>query len=101
MPVLHEITSDGRTVWVNGSDGLLGRFGPNGIDVHQPMSVQVQRGNECLHCTHEKTTLDDWHVFVAKMKEHFDIDVPAEHMPKALTKEAIKRGEVIILNLTV
>lgn len=32
QPVPHDITSDGRMVWVNGAAGLLGRFGPNGID---------------------------------------------------------------------
>ena len=30
----YEIVTDGRTVWVNTGE-LLGRFGPNGIDVHK------------------------------------------------------------------
>lgn len=85
-PPLHDITSDGRTVWVNGADGALGRFGINGIDVHQPLTVTVRAGSECLHCTHARTTRADWDVFVAKMREHFGIEVPDEHMPRRLRR---------------
>ncbi len=73
-------------MWVNGEQGLLGRFGPNGIDVHQPMSVQGVKG-ECLFCTHTKTTRKDWDIFVVKMNEHFGIRVPQTHMPRTLFQE--------------
>lgn len=80
-PVPHDITSDGNSVWVNGGDGLLGRFGPNGIDVHQPsIDAQAAKG-ECLHCTHERTSRADWEVFTVKMREHFGIKIPEEHAP--------------------
>jgi hypothetical protein len=82
-PLPHDITSDGKTVWVNGSEGALGRFGLNGIDVHQPRIAGEEHG-ECLHCTHERTTRADWDVFVAKMFEHFGITVPQQHMPERL-----------------
>jgi hypothetical protein len=76
----HEITTDGRTVWVNGVSSLLGRFGLQGIDVHRPLIEQEDRG-ECLHCTHGPTTRADWDVFVQKMREHFGIAVAAKYMP--------------------
>jgi hypothetical protein len=75
-----EISSDGRTVWVNGEAALLGRFGVMGIDIHRPVDEQNSLG-ECLHCTHGPTGLPDWEVFVIKMKEHFDIQVPDKFKP--------------------
>jgi len=79
--ITHDISTDGRTVWVNSVDGLLGRFGLQGIDIHRPLSEQRTQG-ECLHCTHGPTTRADWDVFVVKMREHFRIDVPKKYMPK-------------------
>ena len=76
----HQITSDGKTVWINGMGGLLGRFGLQGIDVHRPLTEQEERG-ECLHCTHGPTTRQDWDVFVQKMKEHFGVTVPERFLP--------------------
>lgn len=78
---LHEIISDGVTVWVNGQTGLLGRFGKTGIDIHRPMEEQSCKG-VCLFCTHASVTASDWPVFVAKMEEHFGIVVPARYKPK-------------------
>jgi hypothetical protein len=41
----HEIISDGRTVWVNGSDGIcLARFSRFGIDVHNDAFGQMAGG---------------------------------------------------------
>lgn len=82
-PVPHVIESDGKTVWVNGPNGAIGRFGVNGIDVHQPITPGDTKG-ECLHCTHARTTRADWDVFVTKMREHHGVEVTAEHMPKRL-----------------
>lgn len=78
-----EISSDGRTVWVNGEVGLLGRFGWAGIDIHKPLELQNLEG-ECLFCTHSETTKEDWEVFKTKMKECFGIEVPDKHKPKRL-----------------
>lgn len=77
---IHDISSDGSTVWVNGSKGLIGRFGLMGIDIHRPLE-EVCKG-VCLHCTHGPTTRADWDVFVTKMLEHFAIEVPEEHLPE-------------------
>lgn len=71
------ITSDGVTVWVNGAGGLLGRFGRNGVDIHRPLSEQEERG-ECLLCTHARTTLADWEMFVQQMLKHYGISVHYE-----------------------
>ncbi len=75
-----EVVSDGVTVWLNIASGCIARFGQKGIDIHRPLEQQCIEG-ECLFCTHENTTAEDWPTFVAKCKEHFGIDVPEEHMP--------------------
>lgn len=74
------VESDGTTVWVNTLDGMIGRFGRAGIDIHRPLKEQSEKG-ECLYCTHAMTTSRDWPIFVQKMKELFDIDVPESHKP--------------------
>jgi hypothetical protein len=77
----YEIVTNYVTVWVNGAYGLLGRFGIQGIDVHQPVENQAKAG-ECLHCTREKTTRADWDIFTAKMLEHHNIVVDDGYMPR-------------------
>lgn len=75
-----DITSDGRTVWVNTSAGCIGRFGKAGIDIHRSMNDQAAKG-ECLFCTHGPTTKQDWTTFVEKMNEFYGVLVGPEHMP--------------------
>lgn len=77
----HEIHSDGVTVWVNSEDGLIGRFGRHGIDIHRVLCQQSSAG-ECLYCTHAKTTSEDWDTFVAKMLELYGVRVPEKHKPR-------------------
>jgi hypothetical protein len=77
---LYEVISDGITVWVNGSQGNLARFGRNGIDIHRPPLQMLQKG-ECLYCTHEKVTAADWDLFVAKVKEHYGIEIEEQYRP--------------------
>jgi hypothetical protein len=75
-----EIVSDGRTVWINGgaTGGAIGRFGPNGIDVHSLDTTS------CLYCTHAKTYVGDWAIFKAKMLEHHGVIVDEGHRPLRL-----------------
>lgn len=80
----YGIDSDGVTVWVNGSAGeCIGRFGRNGIDIHTTIEAQTSGKPQCLHCTHEPTTINDWWVFLKKMHElyHIDPDILGEHIP--------------------
>lgn len=81
-------------VWVNGLAGLLGRFGPYGIDVHQPSIAAQSEYGECLYCTHEPTTRADWNVFVRKMDEHFGIHVSDEHMPTKCARDTERARSV-------
>jgi hypothetical protein len=81
MSPAHGIETDGVTVWINGPDGLLARFGRNGIDIHNPLSVQQDSGRECLFCTHTPTDHQDWELFVLKMAELHGITVGPELMP--------------------
>jgi hypothetical protein len=57
------IYQDGR-VWINNETGLIGRFGPKGIDVHAD--------GECLDC---KTGTADFNVFANLMFEKHGIDL--------------------------
>jgi hypothetical protein len=80
-----EITSDGRTVWVCGSNGdCLGRFGFYGIDIHTSTEEQTAGKSQCLECTHGKVTPQDWARFKEAMIEHYGIEVGDEHRPKHL-----------------
>jgi hypothetical protein len=79
---LYDITTDRITVWVNGPHGLLGRFGRMGIDIHRPLLDTRSLDEHCLFCAHEETTEKDWNLFVTKMAEHFQIDVPAKFKPR-------------------
>lgn len=77
MATAVDIQTDGRTVWVHSDQGhTIGRFGTLGIDVHTADSTA------CLHCTHEPTTVDDWHVFVTSMLLHHKVDIPDRFMPE-------------------
>lgn len=70
-----EVTSDGVTVWVNGINGALARFGQSGIDVHSADTTS------CIYCTHKPPTAQDWETFKAKVWEHHGVDVSDDHKP--------------------
>jgi len=73
-----EFHKDSKTLWVNGPDGLIARFGVLGIDIHL--------GGSCAggYCTHGVTTNADWEVFKLKMLEIYQIVVTDEHKPERL-----------------
>ena len=81
----HEVTWDGRTVWVNsGNDGSnIARFTPFGVDVHTTATEQMVGTGQCHACTSEPngTTRESWDLFVAKVREHHSIEVPIKAMP--------------------
>lgn len=81
----YEITSDGRTVWINGPLSLLGRFSRFGVDVHAEMKADGT-GGECVGC---KTGTPDWALFKKKMREVHDIEVGDVHKP-AWAKEEMR-----------
>lgn len=70
-----EFQLDSHTLWVNGLDGLVARFGPRGIDIH--LAGSCAGG----YCTHGPTTLEDWEVFKRRMLEIHQIVVTDEHLP--------------------
>tara|TARA_Y100000034_G_scaffold128232_1_gene182489 strand:+ start:221 stop:625 length:405 start_codon:yes stop_codon:yes gene_type:complete len=73
----HDIVSDGKTVWVNSAQGCLGRFSPNGVDVHKTAQGQIESGTACLDCSE----VPDWGEFVRSMKEHHGIEIPKTYRP--------------------
>jgi len=75
---LYEIRTDGRTVWINATDGLIGRFSPLGIDVHaNPGSHE-----HCLDCRSVKQLVDPWAVFVLSMREHHNVVLGKSMQPE-------------------
>jgi len=65
-----ELRRDNQTLWVNGVNGLMGRYSKGkGIDVHANSP-----GNECLGCKTGKTSFS---AFVHLMIEHHCIALNA------------------------
>lgn len=70
-----EVISDGRTVWINGPEGAIGRFGRMGTDVHYPDTTG------CLYCTHGPQDEGDWWMFQTAMVLRHGVVVGDEHRP--------------------
>lgn len=80
-----QIMWDGRTLWVNGSDGSsIARFGPAGIDIHTMTTDQLDGKSQCLHCV-GADLLDLgkrgrahplWGEFSKALREHYGIRIP-------------------------
>lgn len=70
----------GSRVWVNGPDGSnVGRFSKTfGMDVHTTTTEQMAGASQCLHCTHEKPSEQDWIEFCSLMKKHYAVDIPLD-----------------------
>lgn len=83
---------DGRTLWVNGSDGgSIARFGPAGIDIHRPALEQLEGKNQCLDCVPAAGYEDVfsgkqgrdhplWPEFESKLVQHYGIVIPEGFM---------------------
>ena len=80
-----QITSDGKTVWVNSMvDGMnIGRFSKRGVDVHHETKGQ-EKGLHCIDCSPGPTTLDDWKRFQNAMLIHHGVSVQDHHKPEHL-----------------
>lgn len=74
----YGIETDGRTVWVNGDIGCIGRF--------CPISIEIFTGDRCIGEPHPtgKTNRGSWSEFQRLMKKHHGIAVPNEYMPDFL-----------------
>jgi len=78
-----EITSDGKTVWVNGKNGCLARFGPGGFEVEGRISWTSDGPNEI-----------GWRRFVYRVERECDITIPDIHKPKFLGAGSVTAAEV-------
>ena len=79
---LYELTTDGRTVWVNGPDAMcLGRVTISRMDVHGT-TVQQQAGKHCLDCRSftKGTPWEAWMTFVRAMHRQHGILLPEDFM---------------------
>jgi hypothetical protein len=75
-----EVKSDGTTVWVNGADGMLGRFNRRFLDVH------IDGACAGDGCAPGPCTLEHWNVFKTKMLEVHGVRVSDKHMPAYLNE---------------
>ena len=80
----YEITTDGKTVWINDATGLIGRFSRLGIDVH----VDGQcRGDSCVKGPfNSETGPAAWDAFKEKMLALHGVQVKDKFFPKGLSK---------------
>ena len=90
---MHEIDTDGRTVWVSdGEAGAnIGRFGPLGIDIHHRIDPQTLdyvdgEGNfhhtQCADCRHDLQGQEAWQHFKTSMDDIHGVVLTEEHKPK-------------------
>lgn len=79
-----QISSDGRTVWVNDQHINLGRFSARGIDVHATAAAQVAGGGHCLMCRPGPATASDWRDFKDAMLKHHGVRISEEFRPEFL-----------------
>ena len=72
-----QVSPDGKTAWVHASDGsTVGRFSMIfGMDVHTTVTSQLAGEAQCLHCTHQAPSVDDWQLFCDLMAKHYKIEV--------------------------
>ena len=71
-----EISTDGKTVWVNDpSGGLIGRLSARGIDVH------AMDASHCLDCRNAPQT-GAWEAFTSSMQTHHGVTIPKSYRPK-------------------
>ncbi len=77
--VVYEIqySVNKEKLWVHCSTGeTVGRFDTRfGMDIHTSIDEQLSGANQCLHCTHEKPTKDDFDLFCEKAKELWGVEV--------------------------
>lgn len=75
---LIQMSANGDTVWVHSPlDGsTVGRFDKRfGMDAHTTVTQQLEGASQCLHCTHEKPSQQDWLTFCELMAKHHQIEV--------------------------
>jgi hypothetical protein len=80
-----EIMSDGKTVWINDSNGCnIGRFCRNGIDIHYSGDQQIALGHQCLDCKIGPCTDADWEHFKVGMSKSYAVVISDKHKPHNL-----------------
>lgn len=75
-----QVSACGKTVWVHSDDGsTVGRFSKTfGMDVHTTVPEQLAGASQCLHCTHQAPTQEEWLKFCELMQQHYGITVPTD-----------------------
>lgn len=90
---LYEIDVDVSRcrIWINYEDGSsVARFNTRtGIDIHNSITEQLSGKPQCLWCTHEKPSVNEWRSFREKVRDYYGIDLPDD----AIDLSQLSRGE--------
>ncbi len=78
------ITTDGKTIWVNGKV-CLGRFSERAAEVFD------EAAEKTLYAA-AHPDLDEWYRFVRAVAHHHDFTVGSEHTPDWLRKRIVDRA---------
>lgn len=86
-----EVSTDGTTVWVNGSMGCLARFGRHAMEIAAP-TVPFEDVTEAYYSTRWDTSRGapgtfskrDWQEFKKKVLDFHGFEIADEHMPQHL-----------------
>lgn len=76
-----EVTSDGRTVWVNNDEQCVARFGPKGWEIGEHVEVFDDAA--------PSGTIDDWHEWTREVERVLSVQVGDEHMPAAVDRRDV------------
>lgn len=64
----------GNTLWIHYQAETVGRFDTrSGIDIHHTIEEQCNGKPQCLKCTHEKPTREDFELFCNHALEHWGV----------------------------
>lgn len=80
MGGIVEVSSNGRTVWVNNALGFVARFCP----LSQEYLKHDHRTETILH-PEGKPTVGHWELFCRTVKERLGVTVENKHRPRSLS----------------
>jgi len=87
----YEISSDGKTVWINGPL-CVGRFCRFGIDVLDGIRIKMTTPARPVG----GAKLVDWQVFQTLMLDHYGVEVSNRHAPEFLHHPWRRKLDVVL-----
>lgn len=83
-----QVSESKDALWVHSSDGsTVGRFGKQGVDIHNTVTEQLNGASECRLCTHGAPTKSQWQLFIDRAYEYWGVIVPNDAFCPTLLAE--------------